>query len=311
MGLLRDRDGDRCRGHEAQRSRRHRRRPARSLGARLARPRDGLPLPTGSAHRRVVAGDDAVGGLDCGRVPPPFWRPHWSPSWGGVRPTVALDRRCDPLDHRDLTHARSPAAAGSEGLAFLLTVATQGVSLVASSLEVDYVADWFVYIAFALWLVGIAFYLLIELQDFDHGRITTGPGDQWVFAGAVAISSRGREAGHRHRCPGRARRTGARSAGGHPCRVGCCAAHAARSLWSEFAFPRLAYSALRWATVFPVGMFAACTLVASKALGMAWMDTYFADWWVWVGLGVWAIVCAGLVRRLGRLALSRTREPDV
>ena len=79
--------------------------------------------------------------------------------------------------------------------------------------------------------------------------------------------------------------------------------------WSELAFPRVAYSALRWATV-PVGMFAACTLIASKALGMAWMDTYFADWWVWVGLGVWAIVCAGLVRRIGRLALGRRREPQ-
>ena len=29
--------------------------------------------------------------------------------------------------------------------------------------------------------------LLIELHDFDHRRITTGPGDHWVFAGAVAI----------------------------------------------------------------------------------------------------------------------------
>jgi hypothetical protein len=49
-------------------------------------------------------------------------------------------------------------------------------------------------------------------------------------------------------------------------------------------------------------MYAACTLVASKALGFPWMDTYFADWWVWVGLGFWAIVCTGLVRRIGRLA---------
>jgi hypothetical protein len=40
--------------------------------------------------------------------------------------------------------------------------------------------------------------------------------------------------------------------------------------WSEFAFPRLAYSALLGDGV-PVAMFAAATLVASKALG-------FADW---------------------------------
>jgi hypothetical protein len=35
------------------------------------------------------------------------------------------------------------------------------------------------------------------------------------------------------------------------------------------------------------------------------MDTYFADWWVWVSLGVWTFVCAGLVRRIGWLAYPR------
>jgi hypothetical protein len=75
-----------------------------------------------------------------------------------------------------------------QGLVFLLTVATQGVSLVASTLAVAYDADSLVYLAFALWVVGIALYLLVELHDFDHGRITTGGGDQWVFGGAVAIT---------------------------------------------------------------------------------------------------------------------------
>jgi hypothetical protein len=55
-------------------------------------------------------------------------------------------------------------------------------------------------------------------------------------------------------------------------------------------------------------MYAACTLVASKTLGEPWMDTYFADWWVWVGLGVWAIVCAGLVRRIGWVG-QRSSDP--
>jgi hypothetical protein len=36
------------------------------------------------------------------------------------------------------------------------------------------------------------------------------------------------------------------------------------------------------------------------------MDTYFGDWWVWVGVGVWAFVCVGLVRRIVRLAYPRT-----
>jgi hypothetical protein len=208
------------------------------------------------------------------------------------------------------TLTRLPPRA-PQGLVFLLTVATQGVSLVASSLAVDYNADWFVYLAFALWVIGIAFYLLIELHDFDHGRITTGPGDQWIFAGAVAITVL---AGGKLITA--VETQGALGALADDLRVAVLVAWVVALpmllvlVWSEFAFPRLAYSALRWATVFPVGMFAACTLVASKALGTAWMDTYFADWWVWVGLVVWAIVCVALVRRIGQHALARRREPQ-
>jgi hypothetical protein len=193
-----------------------------------------------------------------------------------------------------------------QGLVFLLTVATQGVSLVAAILAVDYHADWLVYLAFVLWLLGIVFYLLIELHDFDHRRITTGPGDQWVFGGAVAITV----------LAGAKLITAVETQGAlhglqHDLRVAVLVDWIvalpilAVLVWSELAFPRLEYNALRWATVFPVGMYAACTLVASKALGQPWMDTYFADWWVWVGLGVWAFVCAGLVRRVGRLAHPR------
>ncbi|HEY7208487.1 MAG TPA: tellurite resistance/C4-dicarboxylate transporter family protein [Gaiellaceae bacterium] len=199
------------------------------------------------------------------------------------------------------TLSRLPPRA-PQGLVFLLTVATQGVSLVASSLAVAYDADWLVYLAFALWAVGIAFYLLIELHDFDHGRITTGAGDQWIFAGAVAITVL---AGAKLLTAVRAQSLGGSA---HDLRVAVLVIWIVALpmllvlVWSEFAFPRVAYSALRWATAFPVGMYAACTLVASKALGFPWMDTYFADWWVWVGLGFWAIVCTGLVRRIGRLA---------
>src|SRR5262245_44849358 len=187
-----------------------------------------------------------------------------------------------------------------QGLVFLLTVATQGVSLVASTLAVDYNADWLVYLAFALWVFGIALYLLVELHDFDHHQITTGAGDQWVFGGAVAITVL---AGGKLITAVQAQ--GALDGLAHDLHVAVLVAWVVAMpillvlVWSELAFPRLGYSPLRWATAFPVGMYAACTLVASKTLREPWMDTYFADWWVWVGLGVWAIVCAGLVRRIG------------
>jgi hypothetical protein len=190
-----------------------------------------------------------------------------------------------------------------QGLVFLLTVATQGVSLVASTLAVDYDADWLVYLAFALWVFGIALYLLVELHDFDHRRITTGTGDQWVFGGAVAITVL---AGAKLLIAVRAQTAFGGLA--HDLHVAVLVAWVVAMpillvlVWSELAFPRLAYNSLRWATGFPVGMYAACTLVASRALDQPWMDTYFADWWVWVGLGVWAVICAGLVRRIGWVA---------
>jgi hypothetical protein len=194
-----------------------------------------------------------------------------------------------------------------QGLVFLLTVATQGVSLVASTLAVDYAADWLVYLAFALWVFGIALYLLVELHDFDPRLIMSGRGDHWVFGGAVAISVL---AGAKLITAVEAR--GALDGLTHDLHVAVLVAWVVAMpillvlVWSELAFPRLGYSALRWATSFPVGMYAACTLVASKALGQPWMDTYFADWWVWVGLGVWAIVGAGLVRRIGWVSRGST-----
>jgi hypothetical protein len=196
-----------------------------------------------------------------------------------------------------------------QGLVFLLTVATQGVSLVASTLAVGYDADWLVYLAFALWVFGIALYLVVELHDFDHRRVMTGPGDQWVFGGAVAITVL---AGGKLLTA--VQELGALGGLAHDLHVAVLVAWVVAMpillvlVWSELAFPRLGYSALRWATAFPVGMYAACTLVASQVLREPWMDTYFADWWVWVGLGVWAIVSAGLVRRIGRVGRGSSGE---
>jgi hypothetical protein len=170
---------------------------------------------------------------------------------------------------------------------------------VASTLAVAYHADWPVYPAFVLWVVGIALYLLIELHDFDHRRIVSGSGDQWIFGGAVAITVL---AGAKLITAVRAQ--AALDELAHALHVAVLVAWVVAMpillvlVWSELAFPRVGYSALRWATAFPVGMYAACTLVASKALGQSWMDTYFADWWVWVGLGVWMIVFAGFARRI-------------
>ena len=213
--------------------------------------------------------------------------------WLAVAPRLALRQR-------ELPPHSQP------GLVFLITVATQGVSLLASTLSGRLDAPGLLYAGFALWVAGILAYLLLELSRFDHRRILTGPGDQWVLGGAIAITVL----------------AGAKliEAAGILGLLGgvADALVVAETLiwlvglvplvvlvWSELAYPRPRYAAARWATSFPVGMYAASTFAAAAVLHRGWMDRYFADWWVWVGLVVWALALCGLLRRIARLRSVR------
>ena len=67
-------------------------------------------------------------------------------------------------------------------------------------------------------------------------------------------------------------------------------------LAAEVLRPRLRYDVRRWSTVFPVGMYAACSFVvgaAARAPGIA----DFARIWVWVGVAVWLSVFLAMLAR--------------
>jgi tellurite resistance protein TehA-like permease len=64
---------------------------------------------------------------------------------------------------------------------------------------------------------------------------------------------------------------------------------------AEVRFPRLGFDARRWSTVFPVGMYAACSFSAGSALRDGSL-THFAQIWVWVSLAVWALVTLASAR---------------
>ncbi len=78
-------------------------------------------------------------------------------------------------------------------------------------------------------------------------------------------------------------------------------------LFAEVMYPRLHYDLLRWSTVFPVGMYAACSFVA----GSVWPSSAAADFascWVWVAVAVWTIVFVAMTRRaIGALRDVRGR----
>jgi tellurite resistance protein TehA-like permease len=67
-------------------------------------------------------------------------------------------------------------------------------------------------------------------------------------------------------------------------------------LVAEALRPRLRYDVRRWSTVFPVGMYAACSFVVGTVAHASGI-TDFARVWVWVGLAVWAVVFAAMLRR--------------
>ena len=56
------------------------------------------------------------------------------------------------------------------------------------------------------------------------------------------------------------------------------------------------YDVRRWSTVFPFGMYAACSFVVGKA-DHATAITSFARIWIWVALAVWGVVFVAMIRR--------------
>jgi tellurite resistance protein TehA-like permease len=63
---------------------------------------------------------------------------------------------------------------------------------------------------------------------------------------------------------------------------------------------RLAYDALYWGAVFPLGMYSACTYRLSKVMDLAFL-MWIASVFAYVALAAWLIVFAGLVRRLSAI----------
>ena len=65
---------------------------------------------------------------------------------------------------------------------------------------------------------------------------------------------------------------------------------------AEAPRPRLSYDVRRWATVFPLGMYAACSFAVSQVTGITGIGV-FARVWTWLAVTVSLFVFAGLTRR--------------
>ena len=191
-----------------------------------------------------------------------------------------------------LRHWQTPAT----GVSFVLTVATQGLAVLGATLAARNDAAWLLIAAAAALILGLAFYL-VTVTRFAPRELLTGHGDQWVAGGALAISALA--------C---VKIIQAGDALGRLTSLHGFLTVVALVLWclamlwlgpliaAEALRPRLSYDVRRWATVFPLGMYAACSFGLSQVTGITWIST-FARVWTWLAVTVSLIVLAGLIRR--------------
>lgn len=175
-------------------------------------------------------------------------------------------------------------------------VGTEGLAVLGATLAVSYRAGWLVSAAVAALVLGLAFYVFTAAR-FDLRDLLSGQGDHWVAAGALAICALA--AGHiTQAVAALGQFSGQHQALTSSTLVLWCLA----MVWlpplvtAEILRPRLGYDVRRWATVFPLGMYAASSITTGQVTGITGI-TSFGQEWTWVAFTGWLLALAGLFRR--------------
>jgi hypothetical protein len=167
------------------------------------------------------------------------------------------------------------------GSSFMPAVATESIAVLAALQH----RPALVAASLVPWALGLLLYARAASR-FELRQLAHGGGDHWIAGGALAISTlatawiaRDSHALHSTFAP------------------------AALVLWAvamawlvvlvvaEIRNPRLRHDVRRWSTVFPVGMYAACSFATARAAGVHAIGD-FASGWAWVALGTWLVVAA-------------------
>jgi tellurite resistance protein TehA-like permease len=226
--------------------------------------------------------------------------------WAGVALLIIATFIWLGLIPQVLRHWQTPTI----GASFILTVATDSLALLAGTLAFADRTGWLVYAALAPLALGLCFYVFV-LSRFQFRQLAVGVGDHWVTGGALAISTLA--AG---RITLAAEQTGALGGGHEALKTTALVLWCLTMVWlpvlvvAEIARPRLHYAVRRWSTVFPVGMYAACSFIVGAVAKIEGITT-FAQVWVWIALAVWLVVFAAMVRRAPTLIRPTPAAPSV
>ena len=192
------------------------------------------------------------------------------------------------------------------GVSLVLVVATESLAVLAAALAGLEDARWLLYAGLVPFLLGLGFYAFV-ISRFEIRQLLIGRGDHWITGGALAISTLA--AG---RIALAAKSLHALASVNEALKVVSLALWALTIAWlpallaAELLRPRLRYDVRRWSTVFPVGMYAACSFIVGAAAHAPGI-TDFARVWVWAGVGVWFVVFVAMLRRGFRLARDEYR----
>ncbi len=190
--------------------------------------------------------------------------------------------------------------AATAGDAFMLTVAAEGLAVLAAVIAARDHAAWLATAAIAMAGIGIGVYPVV-LMRFDRQTLRTGSGEQWIAGGALAISCLAL-AELALTAAGLPSLRGGRV----PLRDTSLVLWAAAIGWlpalvaAEVRRPRLRYQVARWSTVFPLGMYAVCSMRLATATGTTAIRD-FGRAWMWVAVAGWVLVFGGMVHRGARL----------
>jgi tellurite resistance protein TehA-like permease len=192
-----------------------------------------------------------------------------------------------------LRHWKTPTT----GVSFVLGVATNSLALLSAILAVAYRAGWLLSAAVVFLLLALACYVFTAAR-FDLRQLISGQGDHWIAGGALAIAAltTGKTA------------EAASALGWFAPRhqvltVGTLVLWCLAMAWlpvliaSEVVRPRLSYDVRRWATVFPLGMYAACSFTVGQVTGINGI-TIFGRVWTWVAFAATLVALAGLVQHI-------------
>jgi hypothetical protein len=147
--------------------------------------------------------------------------------------------------------------AAAVWLLLAVVLGTDGVALLSATLAIAFRAGWLLNAAVLLLLLGLAFYVFTAARFDLRQVLTTGTLVLWCLAVVWLLPL----------------------------------------IVTEAIRPRLDYDVRRWATVFPLGMYPACSFAVGKVTGIAGIIT-FGQVGTWVGVAALLLALAGLARSL-------------